>query len=133
MVLRVWTVQAGPGLKRQGCSMHTSTSTVSNVGGFVYNVVTGPNGDNLMPTYTKKQLTAMATNIASDMVASHSKGAPTFLRTCAKEAKRILTETKAVHKGRPTPCKRHSRYMAKRRPVNGCMDCLKFYNQIQFN
>ena len=85
-----------------------------------------------MPTYTKKQLQVMAENVACDIVASHSKSAPSFLRTCAKEAKRILAETKAVHKGRPTPCAKHSRYMAKRRPVNGCIDCLKYYNQVQF-
>lgn len=85
-----------------------------------------------MPTYTKKQLTAMATNIASDFVASHSKGAPKFLRDCAREAKRMLADTKAVHKGKPVPCKKHSRYMAKRRPVNGCITCLKYYNQVQF-
>lgn len=85
-----------------------------------------------MPTYTKKQSATMATNIASDFIASHSIRAPKFLRDCAKEAKRMLDETKATHKGKAVPCKKHSKYMAKRRPVNGCIECLKYYNQVQY-
>ena len=86
----------------------------------------------MMPVYSAKQIQEMAHNVACDVVASHNKNAPKFLRACAKAAKQILADTKAVHTGKPTPCKKHKNYLAKRRPVNGCMDCLKYYNQVQY-
>lgn len=74
----------------------------------------------------------MAHKIASDFIACHSDGAPTFLHECAREAKRILKSVKADHAKPPMPCKIHPLYLGKKRPVNGCMHCLRYYNRVQY-
>ena len=81
-----------------------------------------------MPTFTKRQKMDKAYGLAFNAVCELGKAAPGYLRQAAREAKKILADTKARHKDDAVECSRHPLYQGVRKPKNNCRDCWKVYN-----
>lgn len=79
-------------------------------------------------TYTKRQCQDKAYRLAFNVVCELGKAAPRYLRQAAHEAKKILADTKARHKGDTKQCKRHMLYKGVRKPKNNCRGCWSVYN-----
>lgn len=62
------------------------------------------------------------------MVCELGKQAPAQLRLAAREAKKVLADTKARHKNDDKKCVRHPMYQGKRKPKNNCRGCWRVYN-----
>lgn len=81
-----------------------------------------------MTTYTKRQRQDKAYRLAFCVVCELSKAAPMYLREAAREAKKILADTKARHRDDAKQCKRHPLYLGVRKPHNNCRGCWRIYN-----
>lgn len=81
-----------------------------------------------MATYTKRQRQDKAYRLAFCVVCELGKAAPTYLRQAARDAKKMLADTKTRHKGDAKQCKRHVLYLGVRKPRNNCRGCWSVYN-----
>ena len=93
-----------------------------------------------MATYTKRQRQDKSDRLAFCVVCELGKTAPTYLRQAAREAKRILDNTKANHRNdvkqcspvglQERQCKRHALYKGVRKPQSNCRGCWSVYNAL---
>lgn len=81
-----------------------------------------------MATYTKHQRQDKSDRLAFCVVCEFGKIAPTYLRQAAREARRILDNTKASHRNDTKQCKRHALYKGVRKPQSNCRGCWSVYN-----
>ena len=81
-----------------------------------------------MATYTKRQRQDKAYRLAFCVVCELGKAAPTYLRQAARDAKKMLVDTKARHRDDVKQCKRHVLYLGVRKPRNNCRGCWSVYN-----
>ena len=81
-----------------------------------------------MTTYTKRQKEDKAYWLGFRLVCELGKVAPGYLRQAAKEAKKILADTKNCHKDDDKKCVRHPMYRGVRKPYNNCRGCWRVYN-----
>lgn len=81
-----------------------------------------------MPKFTKRERQDKAYTLAFNAVCELGKAAPTHLRLAARDASKILADTRARHVDDDKHCNRHPLYKGKRKPQNNCRGCWRIYN-----
>jgi len=81
-----------------------------------------------MSLYSKREKQDKAYWLGFKMVCELGKHAPAQLRLAAREAKKILADTKNRHVDDDKICVRHPAYQGKRKPKNNCRTCWRIYN-----